>query len=320
MKTLAAVAVAVVGSGVGLSTVLNDRAQIEESIPALPDGIVIVRIASGSVTIRGWDRAAIRVSARADSPDGLTLTEDDGHAMIRFAPEGTADGDAELTIHVPRESTIEAETDDARVAVEGVVGFVRLESESGDLLVNGDPAGIMVLSKTGNIDIRAPRARGLVHSEEGTVRLQHARAGDIIAGPEAARTQRDVRELQRDLERIETAIRRRQRTESCCTSDDKAWSYRGTRDMEESFQRLIRESAWVLEGAQDLVEVNRWDGGLRVNVADAVDVAVNLEALEALVESLGEDLEDEMRDLARDLERRYRDYAREFEREYERRR
>ena len=68
----------------------------------------------------------------------------------------------------------------------------------------------------------------------------------------------------------------------------------------------------------DLVEIERRQGNLKINVADAIGVDLDLDALEEMMEAMGEEITEQMEALTEELNDRYRDYADEFERSYRR--
>ncbi len=323
IKTITVAALAIAGSGLGLSGLANDNAQFGETIPASKEGIVTIRVTDGAVSIRGWDRDEVRVTGSGVNRDALDLQSSHNHTVIRLQPDlGNVD-DLQLTITVPKGSSIDVEADGAQVDVDGVEGVVRIASNSGNITVAGHPASIVVMSQSGDVDIRALGAEGFVHSEEGTVLLQGGSSGDIVARRGAAQSrqssprsrnsvareaQRRQREIQRKVERMRSEIERRRSNGQCCRD----------RDLGDAIERIVRESAWALEGLEDLVEVERRQGGLRINVADAIGVDMDLDALEEMIESMGEEIGEQMEALAEELDERYRDYADEFERNYRR--
>lgn len=322
IKTITVAALAIAGSGLGLSGLVND-AQFDETIPASREGIVTVRVTDGAVSIEGWDRDEVRVTVSGVNRDAIDLRSSHNHIVIRLQPDQGNLDDLQLTITVPKGSSIDVETDGAQVDVDGVEGVVRLASNSGKLTVAGHPASIVAVSQSGDIAIRARGAEGFVHSEQGTVLLQGGSSGDIVARRGAARSrqssrrsrdsaarqaQRRQREIQREVERMRSEIERRRSNGQCCRD----------RDLGDVIERIVRESAWALEGLEDLVDVERRQGGLYVNVADAIEVDLDLDALEEMIESMGEEIGEQMEALAEELDDRYRDYAEEFERSYRR--
>ena len=321
IKTITVATLAIAGSGLGLSGLINDNAQFDETIPASKEGIVTVRVTDGAVSIDGWDRDEVRVTGSGISRAALDLQSNHNHTVIRLQPDQGNLDHLQLTITVPKGSSIDVQTDGAQVDVDGVEGVVRLASNSGKLTVAGHPTSIVAMSQSGDIDIRARGADGFVHSEEGTVLLRGGSSGDIIARRGAAQSrqssrrsrdsaareaQRRQREVQRQVERMRSKIERRRSNEQCCRD----------RDLGDVIERVVRESAWALEGLEDLIDVERRQGGLHVNFADAIEVDLDLDALEDMIESMGEEIGEQMEALAEELDERYRDYADEFERSY----
>ncbi len=322
IKTITVAALAMAGSGLGLS-LISDNAQFDETIPASKDGIVTVRVTDGAVSIEGWDRDEVRVAGSGVNRDALDLQGTHNHTIIRLRPDAGPFADLQLTITVPKGSSIDVETDGAQVDVDGVEGVVRLASNSGKLTVAGHPASIVAMSQSGDVDIRALGAEGFVHSEEGTVLLQGGSSGDIVARRGPARTrqpsprsrdsatrdaQRRRREIQREVERIRSEIEPRRSSRQCCRD----------RDLGEAIERVVHESTWALEGLEDLVDVQHGQGSLRINFADAIGVDLDLDALQEMIESMGEEIGEQMEALAEELDERYRDYADEFGRSYRR--
>ena len=343
MKTIVVAVVAVAGSGWGVSTVLDAGTPVDETLPAAAEGVVTVRIPAGTVSLKGWDRPEIRVSGDLADPDALRIRSNPGHVEIRVSSDAGAESDdgLRLTIKLPRASSIDAETDRGDIDVTGVEGMVRLESGSGNLVIAGDPAGVVATSRSGDIDIRAPNVRGIVHSEDGAVRLRGAASGTIVARRGAARHRQSVggtstpdeqrlhaldcrarRELRarldRQMERIRAEAARRRSAAFCCSDEHEERVHRATGDLGAAIARIVRESAWAIEGVQDLVESDRWNGGVEINIADAVGVEVDIAALEEMLETMGEEIEKQMEALAEEFDERYRDYAEEFRRDSKR--
>ncbi len=323
IKTITVAALAIAGSGLGLSGLVNNNAQFDETIPASKEGIVTVRVTDGAVSIEGWDRDEVRVTGSGVHRDAVDLQSSHNHTVIRLQSDLGHLDDLQLTITVPKGSSIDIEADGAQVDVDGVEGVVRVASNSGNITVAGHPASIVAMSQSGDVDIRARGAEGFEHSEEGTVLLQGGSSGDIVArrGPGQSRqssrrsrdaaareAQRRQREIQREVERMRSETERRRSNGQCCRD----------RDLGDAIERIVRESAWALDGLQDLVDIDRSQGRLEINIADAIGLDLDLDALEEMMESMGEEISEQMEALAEQLDERYRDYADEFERSYRR--
>ncbi len=284
MKTLVVAMVAVAGTGWGLASGQSQPTAIDEVKAAAPEGIVTVRIPEGTVVVEGWGRDEVAVQGTlADARDVFTFHADHGHTEISVTPHPDAAGATRLTIRVPAGSSVDVDTEGADVDVGEVTGMIRLESRTGHLSIAGNPAGIVALSQRGDIDIRAPDVRGVVHSEDGTVRLHGGRSGNIVA----------TRDAHRAMQMARVQSRR--------------WG------------RAFDEAAWAnvsLDQLRDLIDVERWDGGMDIRVADAIDIGLDFDALEDMLESIGADLEIEMEDLAEALEEELAALAEALDEEY----
>jgi uncharacterized protein YdeI (BOF family) len=272
MKTLVVAMIAVAGTGWGLASHQGQNTDIDEVKPAPPQGIVTIRIPEGTVVVEGWDRDEVAIQGTlAHERDAFEFHDDHGHTEISVTPHRVADatGETRLTIRVPAGSSVDVDTEGTDVDVSDVTGMVRLASGTGNLSIAGAPAGIVAVSQHGDIDIRAPGVRGVVHSENGNVRLHGGRSGNIVATREAHRAMQMARIQSR---RWAPAL------------DNTDWTA--------SSQTQLR----------DLIDVERWDGGMDIRVADAIDIGLDFDALEAMLESIGAELEIEIEDLAEALE------------------
>ncbi len=107
---------------------------------------------------------------------------------------------------------------------------------------------------------------------------------------------------------MRSEIERRRSNGQCCRD----------RALGDAIERIVRESAWALDGLQGLVDIERSQGRLEINIADAIGVDLDLDALEEMMESMGEEISEQMEELAEQLDERYRDYADEVERNHRR--
>lgn len=307
MKALTVVSATLIGSGIGISAFTDSPTRIDETIPAAREGIVVVRVPTGQVTVEGWDRDEIRVTGTVpDGPDRFTLTSEHSHAEIHVMPDLDGDpADTKLTIRVPAGSGLDLETDAAEVSVDEVVGVVRLASGSGNLRIAGHPAGLIARSDAGDIDIVAEHSPGFAHSEHGKVTLRGG-ARDMVA-------QRIDRRMRDRMRRIDRRVARDVE-----------------RELGPNLEGLGAEIGAMVADIMDNVnvqlDVDRYDGGFTFDLAG--DVNIDPDDLEAMFDDLGdffadfgdqlgdhmavigdeigssmEELDAELRDLQRDLER-----------------
>src|SRR4051794_18264492 len=109
---------------------------IERNIAAEPSGEVVISNVSGRVDVRGWDRNEVQVSGSlGEGVERVDVESASGRTTIKvILPRGSShDGDADLTIQVPKMSSVEVGAVSADVSSHGVFGTQRLKSVSGEI-------------------------------------------------------------------------------------------------------------------------------------------------------------------------------------------
>lgn len=174
MKAIAVTTLILASSGWGLSTYLDQRhPNVDRTVPAAREGIVVIRVADGAVRIEGWERGEVRVTGTVGAdPERLEISSRNGYVDVRVPSGPQAPIDADLTLRVPFGSSLDVETHGASVTVDRVEGMVRLASVTGRLTIAGEPMGFVARSERGDIDLSADGVPGLAHSVEGTVTLR----------------------------------------------------------------------------------------------------------------------------------------------------
>lgn len=154
---------------------------------------------NGSVLVRTWERAAVRV--RADRGRETRIDIDDVGSVVRIEPEqrgGRADR-VDFEITVPRDfgvtieahngdvvlenigGSVEAETLNGNVVLRGGVGRVSLGSMSGEIIVDGARAAVH--AETMNRGIRITRTEGDIEAEavNGEIQLSEISSSNVQA-------------------------------------------------------------------------------------------------------------------------------------------
>jgi DUF4097 and DUF4098 domain-containing protein YvlB len=124
---------------------------VDRNIAAEPGGEVVISNVSGRVDVRGWDRNEVRVTGSLDEGvERLDLESSSGRTTIKVVlPRGNShDGDADLTIQVPKGSSVEVGAVSADISSHGVSGTQRLKSVSGEITadVAGDDSEVRSVS------------------------------------------------------------------------------------------------------------------------------------------------------------------------------
>jgi DUF4097 and DUF4098 domain-containing protein YvlB len=178
--------------------------RVTRETQAEPDGEVQIVNVSGNVRVMGWDQAKVQLVADLGSGvEELEFERDDDVTRIRvkFPRDEHARNEqsSDLTVHVPRESTLMIKTVSASQTVENVIGEQRLQSVSGEILTstasedleaktvsgeirvkgNGKPTSTRITSVSGAITLDEVSGEFELSTVNGVIRLQ---AGQIEEG------------------------------------------------------------------------------------------------------------------------------------------
>jgi Toastrack DUF4097 len=185
---------------------------VQRQVPADPRGVVIINNVGGSIEVSGWDKPQVAATANLGGEGlGLAVTTEDGQTHVRitgygddttgfgrgffnFFEHGGVHGDADLSVHVPRQSRVEATAVSATIHSAGVAGTQRLQSVSGDIRAELAAADADIRTVSGDILLRGNDQEGHLRasSVSGDVTLSHG-AGDLQATTISGNVQADLR-------------------------------------------------------------------------------------------------------------------------------
>ncbi len=141
-----------------LFSVANAR-DVNESLAADAKGHVTIFNMAGSVDVEGWSRKVVEVTGSlGDDVEEFVFDRDGDEIEIKVkVPDkrkGRSDITSELTIRVPKGSSIEIATISADIEVAGVQGEQELQAVSGDIVTESYAADASAGSVSGDIDIQ----------------------------------------------------------------------------------------------------------------------------------------------------------------------
>jgi DUF4097 and DUF4098 domain-containing protein YvlB len=175
---------------------------IDRRIAVVPNGEVVISNVSGSIDVRGWDRNEVQVTGRlGEDVERLDLTTSGGRTIVKVVlPHGNSnDGDAVISVQVPKNSTVEVAAVSADVSSQGVLGTQRLKSVSGEITADiagddsevrsvsgdltvrgsGQPISLRVNSVSGSLDLTRGAGELEVVTVSGNARVQMNEATEI---------------------------------------------------------------------------------------------------------------------------------------------
>jgi DUF4097 and DUF4098 domain-containing protein YvlB len=152
---------------------------VERRVDADPRGEVEVINVAGSVHISGWDRAEVHVNGDLGrGVERLDVLRDGNRTLVKVVlTSGRSNsGEADLDIHIPRDSKLTTSTVSAGQSILDVRGAQRLQSVSGDIDTQAWDGEFQAKSVSGNINAKGQAAKD--KPSTGQVRVTTV-SGDI---------------------------------------------------------------------------------------------------------------------------------------------
>jgi DUF4097 and DUF4098 domain-containing protein YvlB len=175
---------------------------VERKVAADANGEVTISNVAGTIDVRGWDRNEVQVTGHlGEGVERLDVETTGGRTVIKVVlPRGnTHEGDADIEVSVPRNSSVEVSAVSADVSSRGVLGTQRLKSVSGEVTadiagdesevrsVSGDvtvrgtgkPLRLRVSSVSGNLDLTNTAGSIDMVTVSGDARVQMGESSDV---------------------------------------------------------------------------------------------------------------------------------------------
>ena len=179
-----------------------DNDSVDRKVAADPNGEVTISNVSGSIDVRGWDRNEVQVTGTlGHGVERLDVETSGGRTVVKVVlPRGNShDGDADIEVSVPRNSSVEVSAVSADVSSRGVLGTQRLKSVSGEVTAdiagdesevrsvsgdvtvrgNGKPMRLRVSSVSGSLDLTNAAGSLDVVTVSGDARIQMGDTSDV---------------------------------------------------------------------------------------------------------------------------------------------
>jgi DUF4097 and DUF4098 domain-containing protein YvlB len=151
---------------------------VNETRPAKPSGVVDIDVPNGTIKIVAWNKSEVNVTGQLDRAE-LEMSTSSDRTRVRVSAK-RHHGEADLEIHVPQGSRVEAKGVGATFEVRDVTGVLRLQSVSGDITVSGAPSDVEAHSVNGQVELNVKSAVVNARSISGGVRVVGARGRAIL--------------------------------------------------------------------------------------------------------------------------------------------
>jgi len=132
---------------------------------------------AGKISIRVWDRSAVRVVATARA--GTAVHVDATTSLVNvWSTAGGRIDEADFTVTIPRKMAVSLGSGDVAIDVSGSEGEIIAKNYSGNISVDGGRGSISLKSTLGEIDVRGAKGRVDAQSMHAAVRLTDV-VGDV---------------------------------------------------------------------------------------------------------------------------------------------
>jgi len=173
------------------------REPVDETKSASALGFVKVSVVRGDLEIKGWDRDEIQVTGELDEQTKNFVFRVDGNeAFIEVKiPDrnrnwcvGYCNEGSDLTIMIPRGSTLKVSVVSTEVKISDVLGGLDIGGVSGDIFAKNARKRVRISSVSGSIELRHAKGRIRLSSVSGDVEATdvhgtgkyHSVSGDIV--------------------------------------------------------------------------------------------------------------------------------------------
>lgn len=140
--------------------------------------MIDIDVPNGNVKVLSWNKSEVHVTGHLDRAE-LEMSTSSDRTRVRVSGKHHH-GDADLEIHVPQGSRIEAKGVGTTLDVQGVTGALRLQSVSGDITVSGSPSDVDVHSVNGQVELNVKSAVINARSISGGVHVVGARGRAML--------------------------------------------------------------------------------------------------------------------------------------------
>ncbi|HXQ69990.1 MAG TPA: DUF4097 family beta strand repeat-containing protein [Pyrinomonadaceae bacterium] len=165
--------------------------KIERSMRVSSQSVITLCVASGTLTVRGWDKEEVRVRStdadqiefrRIDKPKDPNVPANHVDVMVLDKEAGTDPKKdclaiADVDMEVPADATIQVQTHDGDINVAGVAA-VYAGSQNGDIMIERVTKLVEAGTLGGSISLKDSSGRMHLSAASGVVEAVNVRGGD----------------------------------------------------------------------------------------------------------------------------------------------
>jgi DUF4097 and DUF4098 domain-containing protein YvlB len=154
--------------------------QIDTTVAARTGQRLVVDAFGGDLTVKTWNRYAVRVEGEPSSRTSIDVTSSGATVTVHTEGRRGPPASLDLTVTVPAWMGLDLSGVNLDVTVDGVRAPITVETVQGEIDVTGGEGTVSLRSVQGSVSLTGAKGRIDVHSVNEDVRVTNA-SGDITA-------------------------------------------------------------------------------------------------------------------------------------------
>ena len=158
----------------------SSRPRSDESVPVTKGMRLAVNNFAGSITVRTWEKDAVRIEAEHSSRDRVNVRTTEAVLRVSASSEHGPSRSVDFTLTAPRWMPINLDGTYVDIDLEGMQGEVTAETVGGDVHLKGGNGTVTLKSVEGIIEVEGSKGRITLNTVNEAIFVRDA-AGDVSA-------------------------------------------------------------------------------------------------------------------------------------------
>ena len=137
---------------------------------------------AGAVTVRVWERSAVRIVASHSAADRITVARENARLSVASATRIDAAGEIRYEISIPAWLPVTVQGTGVSVTAEGALEDLTVKSQSGNIVVRGTVGSVNVSTMLGSVDVVGAKGKIRVSAGKKPIRITRVAGEVAIAG------------------------------------------------------------------------------------------------------------------------------------------
>jgi DUF4097 and DUF4098 domain-containing protein YvlB len=158
----------------------SNTPQTDQTVDVVKGTRLVLSNQAGEVTVRAWDRDAVRVQANHNARERVDVQTADNALRIRGRASRGPSGLIDFTLTVPRWMPVNLSGSYLAATIEGTSAEVNVETVGGDITVRGGSGAVTLRSIEGEIGVDGATGKLQATTVNDSIALNNV-TGDVVA-------------------------------------------------------------------------------------------------------------------------------------------